>query len=218
MNTAPKVNPRWRFLLKITAYGGYVDQLYRLEAALARRPARLQIDLVGAGEMPPDTALLVRSILRGRASRTRIITHARSSLLNSSVLVWLLGDTRLIREDAQLFFRRANPPEEKADNAWDDQEMDLSDLASDDALEEADYARVLELINEFLPVKEMAGRPIGIAALRHFGLVDHEKVDHFLADAFAKQAPSEQSAPNEVKPASAAEPEVPSPDPTKRTH
>jgi len=34
--------------------------------------------------------------------------------------------------------------------------------------EEGDYARVLEIINEFLPVKEMAGRLIGVSVLRQF--------------------------------------------------
>ena len=53
--------------------------------------------------------------------------------------------------------------------------------------EEWDYLRVLQLINEFLPVKELAGRPIGLPLLRQFGLVENEKVDHFLAAVFSKR-------------------------------
>jgi hypothetical protein len=43
---------------------------------------------------------------------------------------------------------------------------------------------VLQCINEFLPVKELAGRLIEMPALRQFGLVENEKVDRFLATAF----------------------------------
>jgi hypothetical protein len=52
--------------------------------------------------------------------------------------------------------------------------------------EEGDYARVLQFINEFLPVNEMAGRLIGGSVLRQFGLIENEKVDSFLATAFSK--------------------------------
>ena len=48
------------------------------------------------------------------------------------------------------------------------------------------YARVLQLINEFLPVKEMAGRLFGVPVLRQFGLIPDEKVDRFLLAAFSK--------------------------------
>jgi hypothetical protein len=60
--------------------------------------------------------------------------------------------------------------------------------------DEGDYARVLELINEFLPVKEMTGRLIGVPVLRQFGLVENEKVDGFLAAVFSNtQEPSHPS-------------------------
>jgi len=36
---------------------------------------------------------------------------------------------------------------------------------------------VLQLINEFLPVRELAGRLIGVPVLRQFGLVESERVD-----------------------------------------
>jgi hypothetical protein len=111
------------------------------------------------------------------------------------VLVWLLGDTRLIREDAKLYSRRANAQDEGEDaEAWKDEDPSEGDL------EEADYAQVLQHINEFLPVKEVAGRPIDLKVLRQFGLVDNEKVDHFLAVAFGKvNQPEESHQPEEKK-------------------
>jgi hypothetical protein len=176
------------FKLMLLGYGNhyYIERIDRLEAALARTPRSLQIDLIGVGEIPADSALLIRSILMKRSPRTRLITHARSSLQNGSVLVWLLGDTRLIRDDARLFFRRATLSEHddaKREDEWKD-EPEFCDSFSEIDPEEGDYARVLQCINEFLPVKELAGRLIELPVLRQFGLVENEKVDHFLATAF----------------------------------
>ena len=52
--------------------------------------------------------------------------------------------------------------------------------------EEGDYTQVLQYINEFLPVKELAGRLIGVPVLRQFGLIENEQADLFLATAFGK--------------------------------
>ena len=62
--------------------------------------------------------------------------------------------------------------------------------------DESDYARLLQLINEFLPVKEMAGKVIGAAVLRQFGLIENDKVDSFLATIFSKSPKSVESAPD----------------------
>lgn len=45
---------------------------------------------------------------------------------------------------------------------------------------------MLQLINEFLPVNELAGRIVGVPVLRQFSLVENAQVDNFLATAFAK--------------------------------
>jgi hypothetical protein len=186
-----------QFELKLLGYGNcyYIERVARLEAALARKPRVLQINLIGTGEIPADAALLIRSILLARSPRTQIVTNARSSLKNSSVLIWLLGDRRLIRDDARVFFRRTTLPEQdnsepaKGDQ-WSNDEPEFCDSYSEIEPEEGDYARVLECINEFLPVKELVGRLIEVPVLRQFGLLENEKVDHFLATAFgAKREP-----------------------------
>jgi hypothetical protein len=194
MKTRTSSNPR-PFKLEIFTYGNsyYIDRVAELEKALARKPKRLQLDLVGVGEISADAALRIRAALLARAPKTQIITHAHSSLQNGSVLVWLLGDQRLIRDDATVSFRRANltglkvaDPEE----AWKIETPDYADSYSDVEPEEADYARVLQLINEFLPVSELVGRIVGVPVLRQFGLVEHAQVDSFLATVFAKSASS----------------------------
>ena len=204
MKTKRNQGPR-RFQLKILVYGCsyYIDRITRLEAALARKPRELQIDLVGIGEIPADAALLIRSVLVRRPANTRIITNARSSLQNASVLVWLLGDTRLIRDDARVYFRpldlsELGDPDE--DETWKDRQLKLWNPPGIDP-EEGDYARVLELLNEYLPVRELAGRLIDVPVLKQFGLVENEKVDRFLAAAFGQPAePDEEIGPTDKKP------------------
>jgi hypothetical protein len=117
-----------RFQLKLLAYANsyYIERIAALEAELARSPRELQIDMIGDGEISPDTALLIRSILNQRPPKTRIITNARSSLRGGSVLVWLLGDTRIIRDDARLFFRRADIPDDADAEAEESRKGDES--------------------------------------------------------------------------------------------
>src|SRR5207302_478973 len=110
-----------KLLLKLRSWGNYIDEAYQLESMLAKKPARLQIEFVGSGEMPADSALLMRSILLKRSPRTRIVTNARSSLQGATSLLWLLGNTRLIREDARLHFRPAGPfVADNASTGWKD--------------------------------------------------------------------------------------------------
>jgi hypothetical protein len=180
---------RRQFQLNLLAYGQYyyIERVARLEAALASKPRSLQINMVGVGEIPADMALLIRSVLMKRSPKTRIITNARNSLQGASVLVWLLGDSRIIRDDARLFFRRAELSEdENANETWRDGEQKYQDSFSEIDPEEGDYARVLQWINEYLPVKELAGRLMEVPLLRQFGLVESEQVDCFLATAFGK--------------------------------
>lgn len=203
MKTRSKTR-RHRFQLKLLAYGNsyYIERIAELETLLAKKPRVLQIDLVGLGEIPADMALLIRSILLARSSKTQLVTNARSSLQGGSVLVWLLGDHRLIRGDARLFFRRAeaSEDEETCDNEiWPVTKPKYADSFSEADPEEADYVKVLEVINEFLPVKELIGRPIEVPLLRQFGLVENEKLDHFLATAFGGVQPPAAVAASESK-------------------
>jgi hypothetical protein len=148
---------------------------------LAKKLASLHIEFIGPGELSADTALLMRSMLLKRSPRTRIITNARSSLQGATALIWLLGDTRLIREDARLIFRPAGPfvDDGRPTTGW-------RDFCDQHDMEEEDYIRVLQAMNEFLPVKELAGKPVEVSVLREFGLVDNQKVERLLATAFGR--------------------------------
>jgi hypothetical protein len=183
-----KINTPRRFEIQILSYanGYYIERTTALERLLAQRPRALQIDLIGTGEVPADAVLLLRSVLMQRSAKTQLITNARSSLQNSSVLLWLLGDTRIIRDDAKVFFRRAAASVNDDLDATASSEPKFTDSFSETDPEEADYSRVLELINEFLPVNELAGKFLNRAALRQFGLVENEAVDRFLQTVLGK--------------------------------
>jgi hypothetical protein len=170
-----------KLLLKLRSWGNYIDEAYQLESLLAKKPARLQIEFVGAGEVPADTALLMRSMILRRCPSTRLVTNARSSLQGATTLLWLLGDKRIIREDARLHFRAAGPFVDEASTDWKDRSF-----FHDEDMEEEDYIRLLHAVNEFLPVKELAGRPVEVSVLKEFGLIDNEKADGLLATAFGR--------------------------------
>jgi hypothetical protein len=192
MKSRSKVRVR-RFQLKILAYGNsyYIDRIGELEALLARKPRWLQLELIGEGEIPADLALLIRSVLMARSPKTFLSTYARSSLQGGSVLVWLMGERRMIRDDARLYLRRVEMPEEETTELNQEQPVRAyQDSFTEIEPEEADYARMLLVINEFLPVRELAGRFIRAPVLKQFGLIANEQVDRFLADVFGKAEPA----------------------------
>ncbi len=174
-----------RFRLSLLYYGNsyYVDRIAELEEALAKKPRQLQLDMMGQGEIHPDWALLIRSILIQRDPKTLLITNARTNLKNGSVLVWLLGDHRIIRDDAKLFLRRTDALEDDDTDVCRNWRADTDPETNPD---KTSYVKMMDYINEFLPVQELAGRVIDVSELRQFGLIENEKLDRFLDAAFGK--------------------------------
>jgi hypothetical protein len=179
----------------------YIDRIQDLGQILLREPEEVELELIGTGEIPADTVLVLRSVLMQRSPKTRIVTNARSSLQHAAVLLWLLGDERLIRDDAKLFFREVDLPDEvePKKTSWNGKKSFL-DWLSDVDPEEGDYARVLQLIDEYLPVDELTGRFIDVEMLRQFGLIESGKVDNFLATVFASAPEPKQVPTSDVEP------------------
>jgi len=188
-----------RFRVEVRSWGNYVEQIAELKRVLAKKPRTLQIEIVGTGEISADSALRFRAALMERSSQTRILTNAQSTVQGGTALLWLLGDIRTIRDDARLYFRRTTLSEDdevRVNGAGKNEEPAYRDSYSIFDPDEGDYARVLQIINEYLPVKEMAGRLIGVPVLRQFGLVENEKVDSFLATVFSKCPEATESPSN----------------------
>ncbi len=127
--------------------------------------------------------------------------YTRSTLKNGSALVWLLGDHRIIRDDARVFFRKADytEPTVTPQKVWDEDQLEYVDSDSEADPEEATHAKVLQYINEFLPVKELVGRIIDVPTLRQFGLIENDKLDGFLATALALSERSDEAQSSEAK-------------------
>lgn len=181
-----------------------LERVARLEDALADVPKQLHLELMGDGEIDVDWALVIRDVLIQRSAETRLITQARSTLKNGSVLVWLLGERRLIRDDAKVFFRRANITDETdigPEKVWSDDDLEYVDSYSEADPEEASHAQVLHYINEFLPVRELAGRMIDVGTLRQFGLVENDKLDRLLATTLGATPACGEDVEKAVKPA-----------------
>ena len=190
------------FPLNLLHYGNnyYLDRFAKLEKLLARRPRGLQLDLIGEGEIAAEWAMLLWEQLSQRSPRTRLITNARSSLKNGSVLVWLLGDERRLAAHARLFFRKptvVEEPEGALAKVWNEDDLKYSDSDADP--DEVAHTRLLQIINEYLPVKELAGKVIDGATLRQFGLMENEKLDQFLVSAFSARPIHDEKAGGEQK-------------------
>ena len=173
----------------------YINWVAKLEKLLRKKSRVVRIEMIGSDEIPAGAALLIRDALLKRSPETQIAIDARSSLQNGSAMIWLLGDMRTIRDDAKVFFRRADLPEDAEIDAnadWRALEANYKDSFSEVDPDEGDHARVLQVIDEFLPAKEFAGRLIGVAVLKQFGLVENERVDGFLASAFGKTSNAKQ--------------------------
>jgi len=150
--------------------------------------------LYGAmGKVPVDTQAMIgrmvrvypelAEILATKRNGVTIITDAWSPIIGSSVLTWLTGDIRRIRKTAYLNFRspldNGNP--RRRNFPWDD----CFDLFAGDAepgidLAEQDYKTVLQLIDEYLPIKQMAGKIITPDMLKEFGLLENSPLDNLL--------------------------------------
>src|SRR2546423_961985 len=60
MKTTKPTKRHSKLLLKLRSWANYIDEAYQLESMLAKKPAHLHIEFVGSGEIPPDSALLMR--------------------------------------------------------------------------------------------------------------------------------------------------------------
>ena len=205
-----------RFPMKLLHSGNYyyIDRVAALERAVKRKPRRLQIEMLGDGEIDVDWALVIRDVLNQRSAETKLITQARSTLKNGSVLVWLLGDHRLIRADASVFFRRADysEPDATSQETQDKGSVEYIDSYSEADPEEANQARVLQLINEYLPVQELVGRMVDVPTLRQFGLIENEKLDALLTSAFRPALQADAAVvrgQSEKSPDSQSQPQLP---------
>jgi len=162
-----------------------VIQLSHLESAIEREPSLINLQLIGPSVMASDKALLLYDALMQRSPKTRLITYARSCLLDASVLLWLAGDERRIRETTWI---QMDSLERLLDTEpWKSPEAARRRSISKFVTEPAwvtDYRTASRILNEYLPLEEVADRPIYKAELDEMGLLSKSGEEMILSKLF----------------------------------
>jgi hypothetical protein len=136
-----------------------------LEATLSRAPKTLTLRFVGVHQMVADHALVLHQLLSAKLHKTLLITDAWSSLIDASVLIWLLGERRRIRPTAWLFLRKPRASYDPVPFFWPGPPMEVCDR---------DHHTVLRLINHYLPVGKLMGSPMTGHMLAEYCLLEEQ--------------------------------------------
>ena len=134
-----------------------------LDTALSGAPKTLTLRFVGVHQMVADPALVVHQLLSEKLHETRLITDAWSSMVDTSALIWLLGECRRIRPTAWLFLRKPQVSCEPDPFSFSSLPVELCDT---------DHQTVLRLINRYLPVEKLMGSPITAHMLAEYCLLE----------------------------------------------
>lgn len=149
-----------------------ISLLLPLEEALLMEPKTLHLELVGPGVVSPDRSLVLHDMLRKRRLHTHLITYARSCLIDSAVLIWLCVDIRKMRADAWIQLdsikrlSKDRPWRKSVNLARPDKPM----IGEPSWM--TDYRTAARYMNEYLPLEEIADRPIFYDELAELGLIE----------------------------------------------
>lgn len=146
--------------------------LQPLEEAIAKEPNILTVELIGPAAVAPDKALLLYDALMHRSSKTHLITYGRSCLLDSAVLLWLAGDERRMRGDAWIQMDSLERLEDT--QPWSKATEPFRRFKKPVLIPPliTDYRTVARYINMYLPLEEVADRPIFQDELKELGLIE----------------------------------------------
>lgn len=163
-----------------------LTQLSLLESALEKDPSIFNLQLIGPSVMASDKALMLYDALMQRSPKTRLITYARSCLLDAAVLLWLAGNERKIRETAWI---QMDSLERLLDTEpWKNPEVSRRRSINKFLTEPAwvtDYRTAARILNEYLPLEEIADRPIYKQELVEMGLLTSSEEERHLAACFS---------------------------------
>lgn len=133
--------------------------------------------------MIPDTALMIYHELCKRPSHMTIHAHSHTCLMDGAILPWLLADTRSIRPDAWIQVSEAGGFDQDSNCGRGDYATAV--LAAEETAADTDTRTVHRLLDEFLPVSEVAGLRLFEPDLRELGLIRADDEPDILAEFFA---------------------------------
>jgi hypothetical protein len=151
----------------------FAPGLIELEQRILKaRSGEFRLTMVGPGLLLPDTALAMWEILRSRSPGVKLHTHSHSSLVDSSILVWLAGDQRSLRPGAWIHFRQPKRVPKWKQHGMPDSD-DYDDCRPEWSPEDIDYARVQKLVLEHLPA-HLQNRRVWPAELNEWNVFEPE--------------------------------------------
>ncbi len=180
-----------------------ISLLLPLEEALSMEPTTLHLELVGPGVVSPDRSLVLHDMLRKRSRHTHLITYARSCLIDSAVLIWLCADLRKMRADA--WIQLDSIKRLSKDRPW---RKSVNLVRPDKPMIGepswmTDYRTAARYMNEYLPLEEIADRPIFHDELVELGLIESvdgiDQLDVLLRVATNDSSSESQEEENESK-------------------
>lgn len=155
--------------------------------SLQKCPAVMTLRFVGVHQMSPDPALLIYDILSSRSPGILLVTEAWSPLIGPSALVWLAGDVRRIRSTTFMHFRTLQEVLKRRPrrSPWDEAVEPEEETEPKVSLPGTDYGKVLELMSQYLPVDQLAGRVLTPSMLRDYALLEGNPIDKLLVKCMA---------------------------------
>ena len=181
-----------------------------LAAVMAGRcnPHGLVLVLRGEGALGAWPALELSDRLREiKASGKRVVTVAECYLLVSDLLVWLEGTTRHMTESGYAHVKVPTYSRHRARRAaggtgggglllpdgegWEDAEDERSRQQRLNNPKSQAFERILDRLNEYLPVAECQNRLVTREELVELGLITGEGLDRGLVDCFAAEPKDE---------------------------
>ena len=157
--------------------------LTSIQNAISECHDSLTLELLGPGVMLPDTALMIFHEFRKRPSWMSIHAHSHTCLMDGAILPWLLADTRSIRPDAWIQVSEAGAF--LHDFACGRGDYSTAVLAAEETAADTDTRTIHRLLDEFLPVSEIAGLRLFETDLSELGLIRGEAEPDTLAELFA---------------------------------
>lgn len=156
-----------------------------LREGLALNGGAVHLELVGPALMCHDTALMLYHELRSRPRVGHLHIHSHTCLFDGAVLLWLAGDSRTLRPDGwiQLSEIPCTPPTGRASRPGG---VDYCEAiaASEERPADTDLRRIMDHLDEWLPVHEIAGLRLFPNELRDLGLLASEAEEKMLAGYF----------------------------------
>lgn len=177
-----------------------------INSCLASGTSDLRIELLGPGILLHDHALMLFEELNKRPEGVRLHVHSHTCLSDGAILLWLAGDTRSIRSDAwiQLSAMPPLPSLVEGFGGYDSAvQIDEEDPAA------TDLRTIMDHMDEWLPVHEVAGLRLFSENLEELGLLESDASRDLLNSIFTGTS---TSTPENTTPATRQYPDTPASD------